>query len=358
MVSNSSNASLPPREVHLRLVEALKALERAQRNAVLWFAEVVRRKIYRGMGYSSIYQYAEQELGFKKAKTAQFLRLSESLKELPELRRSVARGELSWTKAREVAKVATAETEGSWIREAKRVPNRELERRVTEKKRQARAGACGLKQATLEMGVMEEIVSAVFEDKDPGNGGAATGGVRSEVELPVPVDVHVRMTAEQYARYQALMEALEKGVGDKAELLLAGLERLVLESQPVSGEVRSGTADRAPGRTMRTEEFTRVNSRSPYQVIVHQCPTCEKGTVATGRGEKPLSPQDLRTILCDAQKRGSGERNKAAVPEKLRRAVLERDRYRCRSAGCGRTGFLAVHHLTPRKPAARTPWRT
>ena len=84
MVANSSKSSLPPREVHRRLVGALNELERAQRNAVLWFSEVVRRKIYRELGYSSIYQYAELELGFMKAKTAQFLRLCESFKELPE----------------------------------------------------------------------------------------------------------------------------------------------------------------------------------------------------------------------------------------------------------------------------------
>lgn len=90
MVANSSRLSA--REVHHRLRQALDDLERAQRNAVLWFAEVVRRKVYRDLGYSSIYQYAELELGFSKSKTAQFLRLSESFKELPGLRRSVAKG--------------------------------------------------------------------------------------------------------------------------------------------------------------------------------------------------------------------------------------------------------------------------
>ena len=43
------------------------------------------------------------------------------------------------------------------------------------------------------------------------------------------MDLHLRLTAEQYARYQALMEALAKGGDrDKAELLLAGLEQLAL----------------------------------------------------------------------------------------------------------------------------------
>jgi hypothetical protein len=157
------------------------------------------------------------------------------------------------------------------------------------------------------------------------------------------MDVHVRMTSEQYARYQALLEALRKQrhSGPQAELLLAGLEQLVL----------AGDVDRQ-GSTCSSGhdgEFTRVNSRSPYQVIVQQCPDCGAGRMATSRGDRTLAPQELRAILCDAHKRTPEKKNRAAVPERLRRAVLQRDRFRCRSAGCGGTSFLAVHHLVPRE---------
>jgi 5-methylcytosine-specific restriction endonuclease McrA len=33
----------------------------------------------------------------------------------------------------------------------------------------------------------------------------------------------------------------------------------------------------------------------------------------------------------------------------VRRKVLARDRHRCRAPGCGRTRFLEVHHLKPRR---------
>ena len=68
---------------------------------------MLHRKLYRELGHSSIRQYAAVELGFGKSKTAQFIRLSESLRTLPKLRRSVAKGELSWTKAREVGRTFT-----------------------------------------------------------------------------------------------------------------------------------------------------------------------------------------------------------------------------------------------------------
>jgi len=69
-----TRASLSAREVHDRLRAALADLQRAERNAVLWFSEIARRKLYRDLGYASIHQYAELALGFKKSKTSQFLR--------------------------------------------------------------------------------------------------------------------------------------------------------------------------------------------------------------------------------------------------------------------------------------------
>jgi 5-methylcytosine-specific restriction endonuclease McrA len=115
--------------------------------------------------------------------------------------------------------------------------------------------------------------------------------------------------------------------------------------------VLSGDADRcgAANGSGQGREFTRVNSRSPYQVIVQQCPDCGAGSVTTNRGDRKLAPQELRAVLCDAHRRAPGKKNRAAVPERLRRAVLQRDRFRCRSAGCGGTSFLAVHHLVPRE---------
>lgn len=316
----------------------------------------MRRKLYRDLGYTSIHQYAELALGWGKSKTSQFLRLSECLQELPGLRRSVARGELSWTKAREVAKVATPRTETAWIQEAKQASSRALEARVKATRKRARAAGSAVR----------------------GQGELVVQGASPETPT-VPMYIHFRMTPEQYARYQALIEAVRKRGHreDRTELMLAALEQLALsaveEAAPRDAgktagagrrAVRSGPEKAVPGRPEDRPEFsrvdspdrsesrrkfTRVNSRSSYQVVVQQCPDCGSGRVATNRGDRKLTPQELRAILCDAHRRVPGKRNRASVPGRLRRAVLERDRFRCRSAGCGGTSFLAVHHLVPRE---------
>ena len=66
-------------------MKALTELRRAEKNAILWFAEIMRRKLYREIGYSSVHTYAREALGFSKVKTSQFIRLAESLEELPAL---------------------------------------------------------------------------------------------------------------------------------------------------------------------------------------------------------------------------------------------------------------------------------
>jgi hypothetical protein len=46
------------------LKKSVAIIDQAQPCAVLWFAEILNRRLFRKLGYSSIYQYAERELGF------------------------------------------------------------------------------------------------------------------------------------------------------------------------------------------------------------------------------------------------------------------------------------------------------
>ena len=78
--------------VHSALKSAVDTMEEAKQNALLWFGEIVARKLYLNKGYSSIHQYAEQELGFGKSKTYDFLNICRRLEKLPEVK------ELRWNR--------------------------------------------------------------------------------------------------------------------------------------------------------------------------------------------------------------------------------------------------------------------
>ena len=96
---------------HARLQAAIQAMNQAEHCAVLWFAEIDRRGLYRDLGYSSMQQYATVALKFSKTRMNDFLRLARRLENLPTIRRAVANGDLGYTKARKIVKVASAKTE-------------------------------------------------------------------------------------------------------------------------------------------------------------------------------------------------------------------------------------------------------
>jgi hypothetical protein len=84
------------------------------------------------------------------------------------------------------------------------------------------------------------------------------------------------------------------------------------------------------------------------QIIVQQCPDCERATITTSRGEKRVAPAQLAALACDARVRRPGQANRATIKPSVRAAVLARDRHRCATPGCRSTQFLEVHHVMPR----------
>jgi hypothetical protein len=295
----------PAARVHRSLRQSLAAMDHARQCAVLWFADVMERRLYRELGYSSINQYAMQGLGFSRTRTGDFIQLVRRLDKLPRVKAAVASGALGYTKAREIVQVATPATESRWLEAAER-PRAQL---VAEVKRVKKAAAVAPGQA--ELLPAEPTVVAPEE---------------------LPVRYAVSLTPEQEARRAALVERLHKLGGvpsGQAELLLEALAALV--------EVQEATAMPPRGA---------LSSRPPVQIHVHD--HGGRLTVQTERGERTLSHADAARLRCDAAISRPGRRNTTTIPPATRRAVLARDRHQCQSPGCGRTRFLEVHHVTPR----------
>lgn len=213
---------LPARQVHDRLQKALVELSRAEHNAVLWFAEVAGRRLYRELGYSSVHLYASEALGFSKSKTSQFVRLSEALEDLPAVRQSLAAGEIGWTKARELVKVATPKNEQRWLARARKSSRRELERQVTLTRGRAKAarnanpqqpvlGAC---DGTAPGGALPDRASP-RDGASPGDKIASladyeAGSLEQEAAADLPVAVSLRFSPTQFARFEAQVEKIRK----------------------------------------------------------------------------------------------------------------------------------------------------
>ncbi len=192
-------ADQPAAMVDASLRQALYACDRAQECAVLWFAEVQRRGLYRQLGFASLQMYAVQALGFSDNRYWLFKRLADDLERLPVLRDAVATGTIGWTKARQVARVATAETQDVWVAKAQSIGRRELE--------------VAVKAATARRPPVPEV-QLDFE-------------VASSPVADPPSIISLRADGVRLARYEALVEKAHKlGLApegaDRLDLVLAG----------------------------------------------------------------------------------------------------------------------------------------
>jgi 5-methylcytosine-specific restriction endonuclease McrA len=299
----------PSAMVHASLRSSLAAMDQAHQCAVLWFGEVMRRRLFRDLGHSSINQYAIQGLGFSKSRTDDFIRLARQLENLPAVREAVASGELGYTKAREIVSVATPETQDTWLKVAKGT-RKELVNEVKKAKRAAKV--------------------------DPGQGELLPSSPPVVAPRELPVRFQMNLTPEQEARRSALVERLHKLGGvptDRAELMLEALAAL-LETKELQGQ-------KCPRG--------HFPSRPPVQIHVHENAETGRMTVQTDAGERELSRAESERMRCDAAVCEHGGRNTTTIPPRVRRKVLARDKHRCRAPGCGRTRFLEVHHIKPRQ---------
>ncbi len=284
-------------------------MDDAHQCSVLWFGEVMRRKLFRDLGHSSINQYATRELDFSKSKADDYIRLAKQLENLPAVRKAVASGELGYTKARELVSVATPETQDAWLKAAK--------------------------------GTRKELIHEVKKAKlaakvDPGQGELLPSSPAVVAPEELPVCFRLNLTPEQEARRSAMVERLHKLGGvptDRAELMLEGLA-VLLETK----ELQDQKCPRG-----------HLASRPPVQIHVHENAATGRMVVQTDAGERELNRAESERMRCDAAVCQHGGRNTTTIPPRVRREVLARDQHQCQAPGCGRTRFLEVHHIVSRQ---------
>lgn len=293
-----------PSQANNALKRAVRTYAQARHCAVLWFQDINSRELYRKLGYSSIYAYASQELGFSTSKTGDFLRLARALKNLPRLKQEMEEGRIGYTKAREIISVATPETEKDWVERARQNSRKKLSEDVRRARLEAKIKA-GSQPGLPPQGKPGKIPAAVLKHR-----------------------VSLEFTGDQLARWEALWEKLHKmgagpSAGGKADMVLEALEQLV--------SIPAGPEDSHPA----------------VQIHVHQCPSCGQAEIPTQRGPVPLSPGEVARLEEDAVIHQPGQRSRSAISPGVRREVLQRDRHRCQGPGCSNTRFLEIHHRVP-----------
>ena len=120
-------------EVDRRLVRLSRLHQRVESELCFYLREVDERRLYLKLGFASTLDYARERLGFEQRKAQSLLYMASRFQELPVLAKAFSAGELPWTKAREVVKVARPETEREWLKKCHEMSNRQLEQEVRRK---------------------------------------------------------------------------------------------------------------------------------------------------------------------------------------------------------------------------------
>lgn len=261
-----------------------------------WLREAVAMQIWRPLGMVSALDYLERVLGYGPRVGQERLRVARALGELPELDRALDGGEVSYSAARELTRVATRATEAAWI---------------------AAARGKNLRQ-------IEELVA-----------GHAPGSLPDDPAEPKvrPYIVRFELSPETYARLRQARAALDEEHGTNLS----------------DDELVAALCDAALDKPAGTDE----SGRARYQIATTVCPRCKQGWQHGAGVAVPVGPAAVECAECDAQHIGAldgdaPERAAQEVPPATLRFVLRRDGGRCRVPGCRSARGLEVHRIRAR----------
>ena len=302
MLAHAASTTIPPSELpvptpmpvldwrhaHKRCQAVAKRAAALDREIARSLLDADRARVCVHLGYGSIIEYGERLFGFAPKSTLERLRVAAALESLPQLDQALAAGRLCYSAARELTRVAVAETEAEW--------------------QSAIAG-----KAVREI---EELVSGHIPGDLPGE--AARPEARRHV-------LRFEVAADVLALFRQAVSALRQAHGGPLddEQALAMMARLAL----------GGPGD---------------DGRASHQILMTLCEQCGRGQQEARGLLVPVDANVVERAICDAQRIDANGAARQDVPPAVRRAVLRRDHGRCRAPGCRSATFLDVHHIHAR----------
>jgi hypothetical protein len=261
-----------------------------------WLRQAEALQIWRPLGMVSALDYLERVFGYAPRTAQDRLRVARALGSLPQLTAALASGELSFSAVRELTRVATPETEVSWV-----------------------AAAIGKNVRQIE-----ELVADHRSGDGPDDPPDPTA--RRHV-------VRFELSAETFALLRQARTVLDNEHGQNLpeDQFVAALCHAVLDGAP----------------------STEPTGRAKFQIAMTVCERCRQGW-QDGAGVKiAVAPATVERAMCDAQHIGSidgdaPERAYQDIPPSIVRFVWRRDGGRCRIDGCRSARGLEIHHIVHR----------
>ncbi|MBK7074725.1 MAG: HNH endonuclease [Myxococcales bacterium] len=281
-----------------------------------WLRRARALGVHRELGFASFFEYVERVLGYAPGPARERLRVADALAALPKLRAAMSAGDVAYSAARELTRVATVDTEAAWLTAAAKHTVREIEDMVSGRRRGD-------------------------SPDDPPDPAARL----HELRLLLPAAVLGKFTAARRALEAACGHPLTDG-----DLLATLCDGQLAGSHAGDAGAGSHTGDAAVGAHV---EDAAATSKPMYQIAITRCPDCTRAWQDVAGHTIEISETELAQASCDAELLGRVDGDKPArvtktIPPRTRRAVLRRDRGRCVVPGCRNARYVDVHHIVPR----------
>ncbi len=322
-----------------RIVKARGALD-AQEAAAL--REAQQLQLWRHYGYSSLLEYMELEMGYTPRAALERLRVATAIEELPQIAEAMTQGDLSFSGARELTRVATPETEQQWLEAAQDKNLREVEELVSGRTRGQRPTDPAdpkLKKRVLRYEVNAETLVLVQQakqllERECGERLDDNQLMRAFARMVIDGAHAPERTKAPYQIAVTVCNACKRGWQDGGGLTLEmsppGVEAAQCDSQYI-GSVDS-VAERGASR--------------PAPANLDEALPCESERVQSRPGETASERAESRPDKAGSQR--TSPRAKQAIPPARRRKVRRRDHGQCRVPGCRSARNLDQHHIVPR----------
>ena len=272
-------------QVHHELTRLGGELTKTDAEVMSWLPIAIERSLHLKLGMGSMVEYCERVLRYDVHTARERLRVARALLDLPKTHTAVAAGDLSYTAAREITRVATDDTEAEWIAFARTRNAREVERGVV---------------------------------------GREKGDLPSAPPKPAAIRDKLIFTV----------------TGEEKAVILAAVD---VVRKSIDARMSAGAALALVCRRPAPADSSNLPERSPLAMI--QCEECARGWTDV-RGERTEFEQPaVERRLCDPKVTDGVGKKTVEIPLATRRAVWRRDRGCCVVPGCRNHMFVEVHHL-------------
>ena len=304
--------SISAEELHEILINANTLGNRARKEFITALHAMHVSQLYLMLGFSSIYQYAENCFQCKRSRTYEYLGVAEALPDLPLSDAAFVDGKLSWSLLRELVKVASGETEAEWL---------------------------GFINSHSPGRAVAEMKDAKKKNrKRPRKDSHSLPNLTVKVTFTLNAEEHDIVKKALQKTAEEMGESLQGERVHPKDVFLY-IARQILSTDPVDAR--------------------KVRDDSLYTILYHRCTDCRATHLPTAEGPVEIPEETVDRVEGEARTVDITEEvpvseqdkpNTAATTRKIRL----RDGRVCANPSCGRKLGVHAHHIKFRSQGGKT----